>query len=77
MGVARSLLQFFGRTPEDLASERYRSNEILDCFDRATIIAAELEAFDAPPADQVGTRGGRSFRDRGTLRRTEVSVSMH
>jgi hypothetical protein len=45
MGCGRSLLQFFGRPPEDLASERHRLPELGDRLDHTALLAHELEAL--------------------------------
>jgi hypothetical protein len=45
MGFGRSLLQFFGRSPEDLVREQHRLPELLDKIDHTALLAHEFEAL--------------------------------
>jgi hypothetical protein len=45
MGCGRSLLQLFGRSLEDLASERHRVAELGDRIDHTALLAHELEGL--------------------------------
>lgn len=45
MGCGRSLLQLFGRSPEDLVKEQHRLPELRDRIDHTALLAHELEAL--------------------------------